>query len=112
MFYNCIRTFETSRPIGSDAVQKEFILQQLDLLKNYSDDNIDFYRYYRAQRTDLDKHYFLRCQPDLEMYFDCLYFERDQKFSTGFDFKVATILANDMLCEKCAPHRAHCEGLE
>ncbi len=98
MYYNCIRTFETSRPIGNEAVQKEFILQQLDMLKNYSDDNIDFYRYYRAQRTDLDKHYFLRCQPaDIETFFDSSYFERDQRFSTGFDFKVATILANDML---------------
>ncbi|NEW84780.1 MAG: hypothetical protein GZ094_20765 [Mariniphaga sp.] len=99
MFYNCIRKFETSRPIGSEAVQKEFILEQLDMLKSFSDNNIDFYRYYRAQRTDLDKHYFLRSQPDIEMYFDSSYFERDRRFCTGFDFKVATILANDMLCD-------------
>jgi hypothetical protein len=97
LYYNCIRNFETSRPIGSDIVQKEFTLQQLDLLKDSFDNNIDFYRYYRAHRTDLDKHYFLRRQPDIETYFDSFYFERDPKFSTGFDLKVATILANDML---------------
>ena len=97
LYYNGICKFENSRPIGSDTVQKEFTLKQLDLLKDYFDKNIDFYRYYRAHRTDLDKHYFLRCQPDLEMYFDSFYFERDPKFSTGFDLKVATILANDML---------------
>ena len=97
LYYNGICKFENSRPIGSDTVQKEFTLKQLDLLKDYFDKNIDFYRYYRAHSTDLDKHYFLRCQPDLEMYFDSFYFERDPKFSTGFDLKVATILANDML---------------
>jgi hypothetical protein len=97
LYYNGICKFENSRPIGSDTVQKEFTLKQLDLLKDYFDKNIDFYRYYRAHRTDLDKHYFLRSQPDLEMYFDSFYFERDPKFSTGFDLKVATILANDML---------------
>jgi len=96
LYYNCIRNFETSRPIGSDSVQKAFTLQQLDLLKGSFDNNIDFYRYYRAHRTDLDKHYFLRSRPDIETYFDSFYFERDPKFSTGYDLKVATILANDM----------------
>ena len=97
LYYNCIRNFETSRPIGSDIVQKAFTLQQLDLLKDCFENNIDFYRYYRSHRTDLDKHYFLRSRPDIETYFDSFYFERDPKFSTGYDLKVATILANDML---------------
>ena len=97
LYYNGICKFETSRPTGSDDVQKAFTLEQLDLLKDYFDSNIDFYRYYRAQRTDLDKHFFLRGQPDIEMHFDNFYFERDPKFSTGFDLKVAKILANDML---------------
>jgi len=99
LYYNGICKFETSRPTGSDNVQKAFTLQQLDMLKDYFDSNIDFYRYYRAQRTDLDKHFFLRCKPDIELYFDSFYFERDPKFSTGFDLKVAKILANDMLSE-------------
>ena len=99
LYYNSICKFEVNRPTGSDIVQKAFTIKQLDLLKDYFDNNMDFYSYYRAQRTDLDKHYFLRCQPDIEMYFDSSYFERDTKFSTGFDLKVATILANDMLSE-------------
>jgi len=99
LYYTSICKFEMNRPTGSDIVQKAFTIKQLDLLKDYFDNNMDFYRYYRAQRTDLDKHYFLRCQPDIEMYFDSSYFERDTKFSTGFDLKVATIMANDMLCQ-------------
>ena len=98
LFYNEVRKFENSRPIGSDVVQKEFALKQLDLMKDCFYNNIEFYRYYRAHRTDLDKHYFLRCQPNIELYFDSFYFERDPNFSTGYDLKVAKILADDMMC--------------
>jgi len=97
LYYNGICKFEKNRPIGSDTVQKEFTLKQLDVLKDFFDKNIEFYRYYRTHRTDLDNHYFLRSQSDIETYFDNFYFERDRKFSTGFDLKVASILANDML---------------
>ena len=97
IYYDNIYRLEINRPTGSDSMQKAFTLKQFDELKEYFDNNIDFYKYCRSQRTDLDKQYFLRYQPDVEMYFDSQYFERDQKFSTGFDLKVATILANDML---------------
>ena len=97
IYYDNVYRLEINRPTGSESMQKEFTLKQFDDLKEYFDNNIDFYKYCRSQRTDLDKQYFLRYQPDVEMYFDSQYFERDQKFSTGFDLKVATILANDML---------------
>jgi hypothetical protein len=97
IYYDNIYRLEINRPTGSESMQKAFTLKQFDDLKEYFDNNIDFYKYCRSQRTDLDKQYFLRYQPDVEMYFDSQYFERDQKFSTGFDLKVATILANDML---------------
>jgi len=97
IYYDNICRLEINRPTGSESMQKAFTLKQFDDLKEYFDNNIDFYKYCRSQRTDLDKQYFLRYQPDVEMYFDSQYFERDQKFSTGFDLKVATILANDML---------------
>jgi len=99
IYYDNIYKLEINRPTGSESMQKEFTLKQFDDLKEYFDNNIDFYKYCRSQRTDLDKQYFLRYQPDVEMYFDSQYFERDQKFSTGFDLKVATILANDMLSD-------------
>jgi len=97
IYYDNIYRLEINRPTGSESMQKAFTLKQFDDLKEYFDNNIDFYKYCRSQRTDLDKQYFLRYQPDVEMYFDCQYFERDRKFSTGFDLKVAMILANDML---------------
>lgn len=97
IYYDNIYRLEISRPTGSESMRKAFTLKQFDDLKEYFDNNIDFYKYCRSHRTDLDKQYFLRYQPDVETYFESQYFERDQKFSTGFDMKVATILANDML---------------
>jgi len=97
IYYSSIYKFEMNRPTGSDIVQKAFTLKQLDVLKEFFDNNNDFYKYYRARRTDLDNHYFLLGKADVQLYVDCFQFERDPKFSTGFDCKIARILANDML---------------
>ena len=45
----------------------------------------------------LDSLYFLRGQTDTEQYLETFYYELDPQFSTNADFKVAKILANDML---------------
>ncbi|MDR3652355.1 MAG: RteC domain-containing protein [Paludibacter sp.] len=97
IYYSSIYKFEMNRPTGCEALQKEYTLHQFERLNEFFINNIDFYKYYRARRTDQDTHYFLRGKPDIELYFDNFYFERDPNFSTGFDFKVARIIANDML---------------
>jgi len=97
IYYSTIYKIEMNRPTGSDQVQKTYTLKQLDRLKVFFDNNIDFYRYYRTGSTDLDKQYFLRGKPDILLNLDSFYFERDSNFFTGFDSKVARILANDML---------------
>lgn len=50
-----------------------------------------------AASTHLDSLYFLRGQTDTEQYLETFYYELDPQFSTNADFKVAKILANDML---------------
>ncbi|MDD5053170.1 MAG: RteC domain-containing protein [Sulfuricurvum sp.] len=97
IYYSTIYKIEMNRPTGSDLMQKTYTLKQLDRLKVFFDNNIDFYKYYRTGSTDLDKQYFLRGKPDIHLNLDSFYFERDPKFFTGFDSKVAKILANDML---------------
>jgi len=97
IFYISIHEFEINRPPGSDLVQKAYTTSQHDKLKDFFYNNVDFYRYYRARRTDLDKNYFLRRKQDVQLCFDSFYFERDPTFSTGFDLTVAKMLANDML---------------
>lgn len=77
---------------------KIYLNQELDNIQDYNHKRLDFYRYYRSGATHLDKVYFLRnASHDVGQYFDSFYFERDPMFSTSGDFRVAKILAGDML---------------
>lgn len=92
-----IYTIESMRPNGSIEAQKSYLKTQMDYLKGFFDKNLDFYKYYRTGCTHLDKYYFTRGNPDIELNVDLFYFERDPNFSTCSDFKVAKIIANEML---------------
>ncbi|KAA6310205.1 hypothetical protein EZS27_038454, partial [termite gut metagenome] len=69
----------------------------LGRIKYFFDMNFDFYHYYRSGSTHLDKYYFLRGKPDIQLILDSFYFEKDTQFSTSHDFKVSNILAYEML---------------
>lgn len=86
-----------NRPVGSIESQKEYLLTEMDDLGRYTRKRLDFIRYYRSGATHLDSLYFLRGQTDTEQYLETFYYELDPQFSTNADFKVAKILANDML---------------
>ncbi len=45
----------------------------------------------------LDRQYFIRGKPDIQIIVDSFYYETDPQFSTSHDFKVAKILANELL---------------
>ena len=47
--------------------------------------------------THLDSLYYLRNRTDTALYLESFHYERDPRFSTNADFKVAKLLANDML---------------
>mgnify|MGYP000387910007 CR=1 FL=1 len=69
----------------------------LQKLKAYFDNELDFYKYYRSGSSYLDHKYFLRGKFDIKLALDSYYFETDTSFSTSHDFKVAQILANDLI---------------
>jgi hypothetical protein len=69
----------------------------MDAIHDFNNKILDFYRYYRSGATYLDAAYFVRGKPDTEQYLETFYYERDPQFSTNADFKVAKIMANDML---------------
>ena len=82
-------------PTGSCIDRKIYLEGILGRIKYFFDNNADFYQYYRSGSTHLDKYYFLRGKPDIQLIQDCFYFERDSKFSTSFDFKVSKMIANE-----------------
>jgi len=97
IYYRSVYNTEMDRPVASIEAQKEYLKKKMDGIQNYNVKILDFYRYYRSGSVYLDAAYFVRGKPDIEQYLETFYYERDQQFSTNCDFKVANIMANDML---------------
>jgi len=97
IYYRKIYNTVMHLPVGSREVQKEYLLKKLESIKIYFERNMDFYVYHRGGQTHMDHHYFLRRPPELLHNPESFYFERDPLFSTACDFRLAKILANEML---------------
>ena len=97
IYYNAIFKIETKKPHGGERILKKYLNNELDKLKRYFDNNLDFYRYYRTGSNYLDTKYFTRGKFDIKMALDNFYFEADRTFSTSHDFKVAKIMAHDLI---------------
>lgn len=96
IYYRKVYNIEMNRPAGVEK-QKEYLCEKLDEINKYNSKRLDFIRYYRSGSTHLDSLYFLRGKTDPEQYLETFYYELDSNFSTNCDFKVAKILANDLL---------------
>ncbi|WP_321480077.1 RteC domain-containing protein [uncultured Bacteroides sp.] len=96
IYYRKVYNIEMNRPNGVD-IQREYLCEKLNEINAYNTKRLDFIRYYRSGASHLDTLYFLRGKPDPEQYLETFYYELDSNFSTNCDFKVAKILANDML---------------
>jgi hypothetical protein len=97
IYYNVIFKIETKKPHGGERIIKRYLNNELDKLKRYFDNNLDFYKYYRTGNCYLDYKYFIRGTFDIKLTLDSFYFEVDHDFSTSHDFKVAKILAHDLI---------------
>lgn len=97
IYYNSIYKIETKKPYGNESAIKEYIDNELAKLKRYFDNNLEFYKYYRTNSTYLDDKYFVRGKYDIKLSLDTFYFEADHSFSTSHDYKVAKIIANDLI---------------
>jgi len=97
IYYRTIYNIEMNRPLGSVEAQRKYLYKELRDIRDFINKRQDFYRYWRSGSTSLDDIYFRRGKSDMEFYLESFYYELDPKFSTNYDFKVARILANDML---------------
>lgn len=95
-FYKIYR-IETQCPTGSNEVLRLYINKELDSLTYFFNRNLDFYQYYRSHSTIYDEYYFLRGKIDIRLCTDSAQFDKDPNFSTGYDYKVAKIISNEML---------------
>ena len=97
IYFNRIYKIEMKRPNGGNRVLKKYYQNELLKLKAFFDNELEFYKYYRSGNTYLDYKYFLRGKFDIKLALDSYYFEADKDFSTSHDYKVAKILANDLI---------------
>lgn len=96
IYYNAIYKIETKKPNGAKPIRK-YLNEELNKLKRFFDNNLEFYKYYRTNNTFIDNQLFVRGKYDIKLNLDTIYFETDHSFSTIADYKVAKILANDLI---------------
>jgi len=96
IYYNAIYKIETKKPYGEKQVKK-YLNKEQKKLKKFFDNNIDFYKYYRSGNSFLDENFFVRGKHDIRLWLDTFYFEADHRFCTSHDYKVAKIIANDLI---------------
>lgn len=97
IYYKKVYNIEIHRPVCSYNIQKAYFEKEQETINEFYKRHIEFIQYYRSGKTILDEYYFMRGRHDIELNLESFYFERDPKFSTNYDFKVAKILASDML---------------
>ncbi len=97
IYFGKIYHIEMKKPQGTDKAKRKYLLNELDKINRYFDNNLDFIRYYRSNDTYLDHKYFIRNKIDFRHSHESFSIELDKKQSTSFDFKIAKIIANDLL---------------
>ena len=60
IYHLSVFNIETNKPNGGIKVRRKYYQNELDKLKRYFDDNLEFYRYYRTHSNYLDHKYFIR----------------------------------------------------
>ncbi|HMR84871.1 MAG TPA: RteC domain-containing protein [Niabella sp.] len=100
IYYNKVYRIETTCPVSNGKMYYSYFSAQLAHLKREYIEHIcntDFYRYYRSGRTDRDDTYFKRGHINYHDGLNSIVFEIDPTFSTFYDYKIARIIANELL---------------
>lgn len=97
IYFNDVYKIETRKPSGGEKIIRKYYQAELLKIKEFFEENVDFYGYYRTNSTFLDQKYFVRKKLDVKLSLDSFVFESDPRFSTSHDYKVAKIIANDLL---------------
>ena len=90
-FYEKMLSIKLSEPVGNHEVLMEFYCQGLKNIQAFANQHPDFFKYCLTNATHFDDTYFIR-QDNLLANPDT-----DEKFSTGYDNLLATMLADQML---------------
>lgn len=97
IYYNIVYKIEARMPYGGERVVKKYLNSELEKIKNYFYNNHEFNKYHRTGSVYLDNKYYVRGEINIKLAIDSFFFEVDQSFATSHDFKLAKILAHDLV---------------
>ena len=97
IYFTTIYNIKAKWPHGGEKKNRKYLNNELSKLKRFFNQNLEFYKYYRTNSTYLDHKFFVRGCVDIKLNLDPHYFETDHNFSTSHDYKVAKIIANDLI---------------
>tara|TARA_R110000868_G_scaffold407011_1_gene687889 strand:+ start:825 stop:1670 length:846 start_codon:yes stop_codon:yes gene_type:complete len=100
IYYNKVYRIEIGCAVNNGKLYHTYFANRLQELKKEYDEHIcnsDFYRYYRSGRSDKDEVYFRLGNINYHDGLNSFVFEIDPHFSTFYDYKVARIIANELL---------------
>jgi hypothetical protein len=98
LFYLKLIHTESRKPLAMDLWEL-FYIGEIKSVQSTMNKDIDFYSYILSGKTHLDEHYFIRgCAFD-EWDYDVALLSNDPLFSTGYDIKVAIMMANKRFVE-------------
>ena len=98
IYYCQVYNIEMNRPVGGIAVQRDYLNKELENLQDYIDRRPEFYSYYRLGSAHNDVSYFTREKFVMgHQYLEPTLSEREPKYSTNCDYKLAKMLANERL---------------
>ena len=87
----------TGTDVQAQTGESQALSKELKKLQRFFKNNLDFYKYYRSNNSFVDEKFFVRGKHDIRLWLDTFYFEADHRFSTSHDYKVAKIIANDLI---------------
>ncbi|SNB25056.1 conserved hypothetical protein [Flavobacterium psychrophilum] len=96
IFYKNILKLEFNSPVGI-KLKKKCFEKSLDKVYQQSRKDKDFYQYYRSRATHKDECYFIRNYDKSIVNHDYSLVNYDEKLCSTHDYKVAILIANDLL---------------
>ncbi len=99
IYYHYIYNIESSKPIGYPLLLKQYYENELNKINEYYTNNREFYLYYKSANTYLDSFYFIRKQAAHFAFITCDEISPDPKFTTIYDYKLATIIAYEQITD-------------
>jgi hypothetical protein len=99
IYYSQLYKIELNKPPGNEDVSKKYLQGEMKKIIRFFNNNREFYHYWRSGANHLDHIYFLRKNKDKSSMEEAFFIERDEQFSTIYDYKVARIEADKMLSD-------------